>query len=154
MNDGASTMKAGGFSRWRKLLVPARHRGSRIATGGVVLALCLAQPVHAEQATPAPSFSTRFAAVESADPSVDATAEATTKPAAPAKDATRDAPKDVGGKTLPPPPVGQPAVSDARMRYRALIEKEAAGSGLAPEIAEAVMGVESGYNPDVIGGVG
>ncbi|WP_429028902.1 lytic transglycosylase domain-containing protein [Bradyrhizobium sp. I1.14.4] len=40
------------------------------------------------------------------------------------------------------------------MRYRALIEKEAAGSGLAPEIAEAVMGVESGYNPDVIGGVG
>lgn len=40
------------------------------------------------------------------------------------------------------------------MRYRALIEKEAAGTGLAPEIAEAVMGVESGYNPDVIGGVG
>ncbi len=26
--------------------------------------------------------------------------------------------------------------------------------GLAPDIAEAVMGVESGYNPDVIGGVG
>ncbi|OCX29440.1 transglycosylase [Bradyrhizobium sp. UASWS1016] len=55
---------------------------------------------------------------------------------------------------MPPPPVSQPAVSDARMRYRALIEKEAAGTGLAPEIAEAVMGVESGYNPDVIGGVG
>lgn len=123
-----------------------------------MLALCLAQPAHAEQATPASSFSTRFAAVESADPSVDATAkppaEATTKPAAPAKDPTKDALKDSGGKTLPPPPVGQPAVSDARMRYRALIEKEAAGSGLAPEIAEAVMGVESGYNPDVIGGVG
>ncbi|WP_298368791.1 transglycosylase SLT domain-containing protein [uncultured Bradyrhizobium sp.] len=66
----------------------------------------------------------------------------------------KDAPKDGGGKTLPLPPASQPAVSDARMRYRALIEKEAAGSGLAPEIAEAVMGVESGYNPDVIGGVG
>ncbi|WP_426435368.1 transglycosylase SLT domain-containing protein [Bradyrhizobium genosp. P] len=43
---------------------------------------------------------------------------------------------------------------DTRSRYRALIEKEAAGTGLAPEIAEAVMGVESGYNPGVIGGVG
>ena len=158
MNDGASTTKAGSFSRWRKLLDPARRRGSRIAAGGLVLAFCLAQPAHAEQATPASSFSTRFAAVESADPSADATAkppaEATTKPAAPAKDAVKDAPKDGGGKTLPLPPASQPAVSDARMRYRALIEKEAAGSGLAPEIAEAVMGVESGYNPDVIGGVG
>ncbi|PDT74698.1 transglycosylase [Bradyrhizobium sp. C9] len=151
-------MKAGSFSRWRKLLDPARHRGGRIAACGLVLALCLAQPAHAEQATPASSFSTRFAAVESADPSADATAkppaEATTKPAAPAKDAVKDAPKDGGGKTLPFPPASQPAVSDARLRYRALIEKEAAGSGLAPEIAEAVMGVESGYNPDVIGGVG
>lgn len=158
MNDGASTTTAGSFSRWRKLLDPARRRGSRIAAGGLVLAFCLAQPAHAEQATPASSFSTRFAAVESADPSADATAkppaEATTKPAAPAKDAVKDAPKDGGGKTLPLPPASQPAVSDARMRYRALIEKEAAGSGLAPEIAEAVMGVESGYNPDVIGGVG
>ncbi|HVQ67649.1 MAG TPA: transglycosylase SLT domain-containing protein [Bradyrhizobium sp.] len=43
---------------------------------------------------------------------------------------------------------------DARARYRALIEKEAARAGLAPEIAEAVMGVESGYNPGAIGGVG
>nr|WP_246788635.1 transglycosylase SLT domain-containing protein [Bradyrhizobium sp. CCBAU 53421] len=125
-----------------------------MGAAGLALALCLAQSAHAEEATPAPSFSTRFAAVEAAEPSADATArppaETATKPAAPAKDAA----KDVGTKTLPPPPVGQPAVSDARMRYRALIEKEAAGSGLAPEIAEAVMGVESGYNPDVIGGVG
>nr|WP_246667608.1 transglycosylase SLT domain-containing protein [Bradyrhizobium macuxiense] len=66
----------------------------------------------------------------------------------------KDTPKDAGGKTFLPPPASQPALSDSRMRYRALIEKEAAGSGLAPEIAEAVMGVESGYNPDVIGGVG
>ncbi|WP_456667410.1 lytic transglycosylase domain-containing protein [Bradyrhizobium sp. USDA 3240] len=147
-------MKTGSFSRRRKRRDPVRHRGSRIAACGLVLALCLARPAHAEQATTASSFSTRFAAGESADPSADATvkppAEATAKPAALAKDAA----KDGGGKTLPPSPASQPAVSDARMRYRALIEKEAAGSGLAPEIAEAVMGVESGYNPDVIGGVG
>ncbi|WP_456638917.1 lytic transglycosylase domain-containing protein [Bradyrhizobium sp. USDA 10063] len=41
-----------------------------------------------------------------------------------------------------------------RSRYRDLIEKETAGTGLAPEIAEAVMGVESGYNAGAIGGVG
>jgi soluble lytic murein transglycosylase-like protein len=43
---------------------------------------------------------------------------------------------------------------DGRANYRALIEKEAAGTGLAPDIAEAVMAVESGYNPAAIGGVG
>ncbi|MHC2467185.1 lytic transglycosylase domain-containing protein [Bradyrhizobium embrapense] len=153
MCDGVFTMKASCFSRWRKQLDPARRWGGGIAVGGLVLALCLVQPAHAEGQTPAPTFSTRFAAVESVEPSVDATAkpaEATSKPAAPDKDAL----KDGGGRALPPSPVSQPAVSDARMRYRALIEKEAAGSGLAPEIAEAVMGVESGYNPDVIGGVG
>jgi soluble lytic murein transglycosylase-like protein len=58
-----------------------------------------------------------------------------------------------GDKALAPPPAALPA-ADARGRYRALIEKEAAPFGLAPEIAEAVMAVESGYNPDAIGGVG
>ncbi len=43
---------------------------------------------------------------------------------------------------------------DGRDRYRALIEKEARSAGLAPEIAEAVMAVESGYNPGAIGGAG
>jgi soluble lytic murein transglycosylase-like protein len=38
--------------------------------------------------------------------------------------------------------------------YRILIEKEAKRERLAPEIAEAVMAVESGYNPSAIGGVG
>ncbi|RZN08847.1 transglycosylase [Bradyrhizobium genosp. SA-3] len=47
-----------------------------------------------------------------------------------------------------------PRVPDAGSRYRSLIEKEAAQAGLAPEVAEAVMAVESGYNPDAIGGVG
>ncbi|WP_236000561.1 lytic transglycosylase domain-containing protein, partial [Bradyrhizobium uaiense] len=155
MNDGASTMKASCFGRWRKRLNPARHWSSCIAAGGLALALGLAQPVRAQGETPAPSFSTRFAAVDSAEPSADAMAkppaEAATKPA---KDIAKDLAKDAGGKNLPPAPASQAAVSDARMRYRALIEKEAAGTGLAPEIAEAVMGVESGYNPDVIGGVG
>lgn len=43
---------------------------------------------------------------------------------------------------------------DARSRYRAIVEKEAAGSGLAPQIAEAVMAVESSYDPAAIGGDG
>lgn len=43
---------------------------------------------------------------------------------------------------------------DWHQTYRALIEKETTGTGLAPEIAEAVMAVESGYNPEAIGGVG
>ncbi|WP_338028083.1 lytic transglycosylase domain-containing protein [Bradyrhizobium oropedii] len=151
MYDGASTMKASCFSRRRKRLDPARRWSSCIAAGGLALALGFAQPVRAQGETAAPSFSMRFAAVDSAEPSADATAkppaEAATKPA-------KDLAKDAGGKNLPPAPASQAAVSDARMRYRALIEKEAAGTGLAPEIAEAVMGVESGYNPDVIGGVG
>lgn len=45
-------------------------------------------------------------------------------------------------------------ISASSSRYRALIEKEAAPTGLPPEVAEAVMAVESGYNPDAIGGVG
>jgi soluble lytic murein transglycosylase-like protein len=61
--------------------------------------------------------------------------------------------QDAGGKAATPEPAAPPA-ADARGRYRALIEKEAAPFGLAPEIAEAVMAVESGYNPDAIGGVG
>ncbi|TWB96268.1 transglycosylase-like protein with SLT domain [Bradyrhizobium macuxiense] len=156
MKDDGPTMKAISFRRTRKLIDPARRRGGGVA-GAFALALCLAQPVHAEGETPASSFSTRFAAVDQAEPSADVTAKPPaepTKPAAPAKDAMKDTPKDAGGKTFLPPPASQPALSDSRMRYRALIEKEAAGSGLAPEIAEAVMGVESGYNPDVIGGVG
>jgi soluble lytic murein transglycosylase-like protein len=44
--------------------------------------------------------------------------------------------------------------SDGPGSYRALIETEARREGLAPEIAEAVMAVESGYNPAAIGGVG
>ena len=51
-----------------------------------------------------------------------------------------------------PPPA--PAALDAHASFRGLIEKEAAAAGLAPEIAEAVMAVESGYNPAALGGAG
>jgi len=55
---------------------------------------------------------------------------------------------------LDPPKLPEASALDARGRYRILIQNEAARSGLAPEIAEAVMAVESGYNPGAIGGVG
>lgn len=63
---------------------------------------------------------------------------------------------------LPPANVGQTAKSatslsgslDGRTNYRALIEREATREGIAPEIAEAVMAVESGYNAAAIGGAG
>ena len=52
----------------------------------------------------------------------------------------------------PPSRPDLPAVyPDARARFRALAEKEAIQAGLAPAIAEAVMAVESGYNPDAVG---
>lgn len=49
------------------------------------------------------------------------------------------------------PPSG---TAEPHARYHALVEKEAAQDGLAPEIAEAVMAVESGYNPGAVGGAG
>ncbi|XSC43001.1 lytic transglycosylase domain-containing protein [Bradyrhizobium sp. RDT10] len=87
------------------------------------------------------SFDDRFAAVESSDqlPQAQSTRSAV-------------APKDHAGDAAK---IRVPAsVPDGRARYRALIEKEAAQAGLPPEVAEAVMAVESGYNPDAIGGVG
>jgi soluble lytic murein transglycosylase-like protein len=53
--------------------------------------------------------------------------------------------------TKPEPPVNR---GDALSYYRELIAKEAGLQGLAPAIAEAVMAVESGFNPDVIGSSG
>jgi soluble lytic murein transglycosylase-like protein len=43
---------------------------------------------------------------------------------------------------------------DGHASYRVLIENEARREGLTPEIAEAVMAVESGYNAAAIGGAG
>lgn len=80
--------------------------------------------------------------------------------AAEASDETRGVPggSGTGGRpsskdaitTEPPPSRGL----DPRARYRILIQTEAARTNLPPEVAEAVMAVESGYNPAAIGGVG
>lgn len=55
------------------------------------------------------------------------------------------------------PPAATPPVlrsSDSRATYRTLIEREVRGTTLPADVAEAVMGVESGYNPSRIGGDG
>jgi soluble lytic murein transglycosylase-like protein len=56
------------------------------------------------------------------------------------------------------PPASQQALEakepDASKTYRALIKREAEKNGLPPDIADAVAAIESGYDPDAIGGVG
>jgi soluble lytic murein transglycosylase-like protein len=105
----------------------------------VLLVILLPRVAGAEAVSTPTSFDARFAAVAAPDRSPP-------MPSAPVA-----ARKDNGEAAR----VGVPApASDGRSRYRALIEKEAARAGLPPEIAEAVMGVESGYNPGAIGGVG
>ena len=106
----------------------------------VLLAIRLPGDASAETASTSTSFDARFAAVEAPDrpPQAQSTSSIATQ-------------KDNGDTAKIGAPSGTP---DARSRYRALIEKEAARAGLAAEIAEAVMGVESGFNPGAIGGVG
>ncbi len=41
-----------------------------------------------------------------------------------------------------------------RNEYRAIVDREAQASGLPPAVVDAVMAVESGYNPAVVGGDG
>lgn len=110
---------------------------SRAGSGMIVAVLALFA-IHlpagavAETAAMSTSFDARFAAVEDPDQPV--------------------APRNVTSAAVAPvPPAG---TTDARSRFRAMIEKEAAAAGLPPEIAEAVMGVESGFNPGAVGGVG
>lgn len=73
------------------------------------------------------------------------------------------APSEAHGPAVDMPPASPPSAvklqvpmngGDALSYYRALIAKEAGQQGLAPAIAEAVMAVESGFNPNVIGGSG
>lgn len=157
MTDAFTTSE--NCSGQQRMLPGTVRRAGRhvVVAAGVVLLFLLTQPAVAEGEAATSTFSTRFAAVEAPEPAADATA----KPAAEPATKPADAAKSIG-KTDDAPPKGpirtqgnsQINGSDARARYRAAIEKEAAGTGLAPDIAEAVMGVESGYNPDVIGGVG
>jgi hypothetical protein len=46
------------------------------------------------------------------------------------------------------------AFSSPRGRFRALLRREAAKTGLPFDIADAVMAIESGYDPAVVGSVG
>jgi|UniRef100_Q07KZ7 soluble lytic murein transglycosylase-like protein len=107
------------------------------AAPAITLAVLIGLSTTPAAAEPGPSsFGARFAAVETNTPKDD-------QP--PANLAVVARPSNAAAVT--------PVTSGAG-RFRAIIEKEAALVGLAPEIAEAVMGVESGYNPAAIGGVG
>lgn len=131
------------------------RRAACIRVTLVLLGAVLPRAAGAEN-LPAPvSFDGRFAAVEVADQA----SEGRAVPAAagqqqPGVDAAKkppgiDAAVDAAKSIAPPSSSAEP-----HARYRALVEREATQDGLAPEIAEAVMAVESGYNPDAIGGAG
>jgi soluble lytic murein transglycosylase-like protein len=142
----------------RKPRQPRAARARRAACLPAILALLgvlLPGVAYAENLAAPVSFDGRFAAVEVADQSSEDRAvptaagqqrpgiDAEKKP--PGIDAAPDAAKSIA------PPSG---TAEPHARYHALVEKEAAQDGLAPEIAEAVMAVESGYNPGAVGGAG
>lgn len=126
------------------------QRPSRGAVGAwfprwAILAIAMVVSGSALAETASTSFESRFAAIDDPD------RPTPVQPPASLVTPQKDPPKDKSSPaTLPVPAVA----TDARSRYRALIEKEAARTGLPAEIAEAVMSVESGFNPDAIGGVG
>jgi soluble lytic murein transglycosylase-like protein len=62
-------------------------------------------------------------------------------------------PPAVEPKVEAPKSTGEPA-SSFRAAVRALVEQEVRNTGLPADIADAVVHVESNYNPSVIGGVG
>jgi soluble lytic murein transglycosylase-like protein len=115
---------------------------------GVAFALVMAvlvlvpKPASSEPLTAPASFDARVAAIDPPDRVNDVPAKGSFEAPKIADDSTVRRETQV------------PRVLDARANYRALIEKEAAREGLAPQIAEAVMAVESGYNPGAIGTAG
>lgn len=130
-------MDGNGLLQWRtwvRLPAPA-------IAAAAIIPLCAIEPIFADSA-PAESFAARHTAAEAPQPA-----------AAPSPASAADPPKDVLRGTVATTAANANR-ADARDHYRGLIEKEAAQSGLAPEIAEAVMAVESGYNPSVVGAAG
>ncbi len=105
----------------------------------VATAFLAPKPGSAESLTSDAAAQSRIAAAEATEP-------AKTAPDA----APSDPPQKSGGVNNEPPSRGL----DGRARYRALIEKETAHVSLSPEIAEAVMAVESGFDPGTIGSSG
>jgi soluble lytic murein transglycosylase-like protein len=125
--------------RWQRPVV----RRCWLGISAVVLAAIVimsATPSSTEPLSAAPPFETRIAVL-------DLQGRADETPAAIARV------PEVPSEKLAPS-TAPSLVPDARARYRALVEKAARDNGLAPEIAEAVMAVESGYNPGAIGGAG
>lgn len=51
-------------------------------------------------------------------------------------------------------PVATLVLQNARQRYRSILIRETEGSGLPTDLADAVVAVESGYNPKAVGKVG
>jgi len=95
----------------------------------------------AEPASDASTFAARYAAVD--------------RPAAATEPAPSRPPEPPRTSLAAPVRSELPSSrGDALAYYRALIAKEAGTLGLAPAIAEAVMAVESGFNPAAIGGAG
>jgi len=121
--------------------LPSAEWPRRVARILVVLAIVVPGSARAETPLTPVSFDDRFAAVEAADPSPHT-------PPAPSAAAPKDDAQGIAKREA------APSAPDTRSIYWALVEKEAAQAGLAPEIAEAVMAVESGYNPGAIGGAG
>jgi soluble lytic murein transglycosylase-like protein len=100
--------------------------------------VCFASTSRGEEAAPAPpTFASRYAAID-----------------APPAAIPEPIPGAIKRQDAPLSAAPSPDRNDAHASYRALIAKEAAQQGLAPEIAEAVTAVESGFNPAVIGGAG
>ncbi|ABD88457.1 lytic transglycosylase domain-containing protein [Rhodopseudomonas palustris] len=120
-----------------------RHRWYAICTFVLLaLAILLPRPAFAELLPPSTRSDRRVATVDALQRAKAAPADAVSN--------TKDESNDKTAKDLP---ASRPGLG-GHLSYRALIEKETAGTGLAPEIAEAVMAVESGSNPAAIGGVG
>lgn len=127
-----------------------RHQASRATClrasaaavlASVLFAFLLSGFASADTKSTSTSFVDRFAAVEPSERPPQA--QSTQLVVAP-KDHVGDSAKTAVSSSM----------TDSRARFRALIEKETAQAGLPPEIAEAVMAVESGYNPEAVGGVG
>jgi soluble lytic murein transglycosylase-like protein len=114
----------------------------RLAAALITLFACLATaPARADPASDELTFAARYAAVDS--PAA-ATEPAPGRPAEPP-------PSSLAAPVRPEAPSSR---GDAVGYYRSLIAREAGTQGLAPAIAEAVMAVESGFNPGAIGGAG
>lgn len=133
----------------------ARPRWCDNATASYILAalaIAISVPCCAEPLIATASFDSRFAG---AAPDITPANDATVASAAVVPQAAVETPATTPATTALPHATDVATTSlDTRARYRLLIEKEAARHALAPEIAEAVMGVESGYNAGAIGGVG